>query len=140
MADMKALTVGGITYNIKDTGAVHGPETAQVGQTLVVSALDENGKPTTWKAADLPVVAKFETQDGAVITCTTHTAEELRSILDQALCPVIAYIDFRDCQDQHMRHKRITAVCWIDENGVISVGDWCCDGGWKYDGNCFIEY
>ena len=54
MADMKALTVGGVTYNIKDAGAVHTPETAQVGQTLVVSALDENGKPAVWECADFP--------------------------------------------------------------------------------------
>ena len=61
MADMKALTVGGITYNIKDAGAVHRPETAQVGQTLVVSALDETGKPAAWAAADLPTQEQINT-------------------------------------------------------------------------------
>ena len=29
------------------------PETAEVGQTIVVSAVDENGKPTAWKVADM---------------------------------------------------------------------------------------
>lgn len=30
------------------------PETAEVGQTIVVKAVDENGKPTEWEAADFP--------------------------------------------------------------------------------------
>ena len=30
------------------------PETAEVGQTIVVKAVDENGKPTEWEVADLP--------------------------------------------------------------------------------------
>ena len=30
------------------------PETAEVGQTIVVKAVDENGKPTAWEAADFP--------------------------------------------------------------------------------------
>lgn len=29
-------------------------QTAQIGQTIVVKAVDENGKPTEWEAADLP--------------------------------------------------------------------------------------
>lgn len=29
------------------------PETAQVGQTIVVSEVDENGKPTKWEAVDV---------------------------------------------------------------------------------------
>ena len=30
------------------------PEAAEVGQTIVVSEVDENGKPTKWEAAELP--------------------------------------------------------------------------------------
>lgn len=30
------------------------PPTAEVGQTIVVKAVDENGKPTEWEAVDLP--------------------------------------------------------------------------------------
>lgn len=35
-------------------GGIPVPETAEVGQTIVVKAVDENGKPTEWEAADLP--------------------------------------------------------------------------------------
>ncbi len=34
--------------------AIVSPETAQVGQTIVVKSVDENGKPTAWEAADFP--------------------------------------------------------------------------------------
>ena len=33
---------------------VPAPETAEIGQTIVVTAVDENGKPTEWEMADLP--------------------------------------------------------------------------------------
>lgn len=36
-------------------------QTAQIGQTIVVKAVDENGKPTEWEAADLPVVPDMDT-------------------------------------------------------------------------------
>jgi hypothetical protein len=36
------------------------PETAEVGQTMVVKEVDENGKPTAWEAADLPTEGKWE--------------------------------------------------------------------------------
>lgn len=34
------------------SGGIPIPETAEVGQTIVVKAVDENGKPTEWEAAD----------------------------------------------------------------------------------------
>ena len=34
-------------------GCIHAPATAEVGQTIVVKAVDENGKPTEWEAADM---------------------------------------------------------------------------------------
>lgn len=35
------------------SGYIPSPETAAVGQTVVVKAVDENGKPTQWEAVDL---------------------------------------------------------------------------------------
>ncbi len=35
-------------------GGIPVPETAEVGQTVVVKTVDENGKPTAWEAKDLP--------------------------------------------------------------------------------------
>lgn len=36
-------------------GGIPIPNTASVGQTVVVKAVDENGKPTEWEATDFPV-------------------------------------------------------------------------------------
>jgi hypothetical protein len=38
----------------ESSGGIPIPETAEVGQTIKVSAVDENGKPTAWEAVDLP--------------------------------------------------------------------------------------
>ena len=39
---------------LKTGEAIQIPSTASVGQALVVKAVDENGKPTMWKAVDMP--------------------------------------------------------------------------------------
>lgn len=38
---------------LADIGAIPAPITAEVGQAIVVKAVDENGKPTEWEAADM---------------------------------------------------------------------------------------
>ncbi len=38
-------------------------ESAQVGQTIVVKAVNENGKPTEWEAVDLPQSTDIITAD-----------------------------------------------------------------------------
>ena len=47
-----------VTIKIPDapdlSGYVLSPETAKVGQTIVVQSVDENGAPTKWKSVDLP--------------------------------------------------------------------------------------
>lgn len=43
---------GDVTLTAGDVGAVSVPTTASVGQTVVVKAVDADGKPTEWKAAD----------------------------------------------------------------------------------------
>lgn len=42
----------------ENIGAVAVPETAEVGQTIVVKEVDENGKPAQWEAADFPICGK----------------------------------------------------------------------------------
>lgn len=44
----------------ENIGVIPAPETAEVGQTIVVKEVDENGKPTAWEAADLPTEGKWE--------------------------------------------------------------------------------
>lgn len=47
LSDIPAVTAS-------DIGAIPVPATAEVGQTVVVKAVDENGKPTEWAPATLP--------------------------------------------------------------------------------------
>lgn len=42
------------TLTASDVGAIPSPTTATVGQTIIVKAVDGNGVPTEWEAADLP--------------------------------------------------------------------------------------
>ncbi len=46
--------VGTHILNASDVGAIPSPSTAAVGQTIVVKAVDGNGVPTEWGAADMP--------------------------------------------------------------------------------------
>lgn len=53
------LTVEGAAADAKTVGdklaeKISTPATASVGQTIKVSAVDENGKPTAWEAVDFP--------------------------------------------------------------------------------------
>lgn len=43
---------GAVELTAEDVGAVSVPATASVGQTVVVKAVDEAGRPTEWEAAD----------------------------------------------------------------------------------------
>lgn len=47
LSDIPAVTAS-------DIGAIPAPTTAEVGQTIVVKAVDENGKPTEWEPVTLP--------------------------------------------------------------------------------------
>ena len=40
--------------NASDVGAIPSPTTATVGQTIIVKAVNANGVPTEWEAADMP--------------------------------------------------------------------------------------
>ena len=44
------------TLTASDIGAISAPATAQVGQTIAVKSVDENGHPIEWEAVDIPTV------------------------------------------------------------------------------------
>ena len=55
--------------------AVKVTATAQVGQTLIVKAIDENGKPIEWECVDMPTwIPNFtESDEGAVLKIVNGT-------------------------------------------------------------------
>lgn len=44
------------TLAASDIGAISAPATIEVGQTIVVKSVNENGQPTEWEAASIPTV------------------------------------------------------------------------------------
>lgn len=71
--------------NAVSIGAIPAPATAAVGQTIRVSAVDENGQPTEWEAVDMEGVPTVTTANngqflrvvnGAWATSTVPNAEE----------------------------------------------------------------
>lgn len=51
---------GAVKLTAKDVGAVPAPETASVGQTIVVKAVDDAGKPMEWEPVKLTEADKWE--------------------------------------------------------------------------------
>ena len=79
LSDIPAVTAS-------DIGAIPVPTTAEVGQTIAVKAVDENGKPTEWEPVTLPeqVQADWNQNDTAAVDYVknrTHYEE-------------IAYVDY----------------------------------------------
>lgn len=51
----------------ENIAAIEAPETAEVGQTIVVKEVNENGKPTAWEAADLPTEGSGGSQNFSTV-------------------------------------------------------------------------
>lgn len=49
-----------------DSGGIPIPATAEIGQTIVVTAVDESGKPTAWEAADLEKTETLVFESGPI--------------------------------------------------------------------------
>lgn len=54
MTQKIGVDADGALYTKPGADAFPAPETAEVGQTIVVAEVDENGKPTAWEAVDFP--------------------------------------------------------------------------------------
>lgn len=50
----KLATEEYVNNKVSDFGGIQSPTNAEVGQTIVVKSVDENGKPTEWEAVDVP--------------------------------------------------------------------------------------
>lgn len=68
---------GEVTLDANDVGAIPTPASAAVGQTIVVKAVDESGKPTEWECVD-PEAENWDyektitlTEDAASVTVNT---------------------------------------------------------------------
>lgn len=64
------------------SNAIVSPETAKVGQTIVVKAVDDDGKPTEWESVDIPTtLPASDVSDWAKATTKpTYTAAEVGAL------------------------------------------------------------
>lgn len=56
------------------------PSTAEVGQTIVVKAVDENGKPTEWEAVDAADAAEISTRLSSLADENANLKDDLSDL------------------------------------------------------------
>lgn len=93
------LTKKGFAADARAVGKALGkkiaaPSTANIGQTIVVEAVDENGKPVEWEAVDMPE---------AVMVDPTLTAEG-------------AAADAKAAGDAIVQKSQVQIITWEDDD------------------------
>lgn len=115
-------TAGLTPYGI---GAIPAPTNANVGQTIVVKAVDDNNKPTQWEAADLSSggggmekLVDFTTAETTIeFQIPIDTDEMADKLLKASELHIFLYIP-RDAEDTE------TATAGNVSVGVVSQGDY----------------
>jgi hypothetical protein len=105
--------------------AIPAPATAQVGQTIVVKSVDENGKPTEWEAVNMivnnsssiPTVIFVWGEDGT-LTCDTPYTEIKQMIMD---CSPFKAEIYDGEKGYVMGCNRINTVDFVRANAVLDT-------------------
>ena len=105
------------------------PDTAQVGQTVVVEAVDADGRPTKWKTVDLlggTTLARMEAQDDSdeLYACSSHTAAQLLQKLESGW-PVLALM-------YNQGTGASKQMFFFTDGRRLVAGDALGDGGWQH--------
>jgi hypothetical protein len=102
-----------LTENPLEGDGIPVPETASVGQTIVVKAVDETGKPTEWEAADLPsgggwkLLADLTTTED--VTNLQITADmDGNSILEQNFSEIYMHYSLKAKEGYASRYSRLS--------------------------------
>lgn len=84
----------------EDTPAlvVVAPTTAEVGQTIVVKAVDESGKPTKWEAVDLPSGGASQNRLLAELTIT-ESVSNITFEFPEVANKVLVELDTQECSE-----------------------------------------
>ena len=86
-------------------GYIPAPATAEVGQTIVVKSVDENGKPTEWETADMP---------------TNETGEVLETIADitteEEVTSLTIDTDLNGNPFELVEAEAFINIAWTDSN------------------------
>lgn len=63
------------SYTAEEVGAVKSPDTAAVGQTIMVKEVDESGKPTSWECVDVAGGGSYVLLNDIVLTEAVSSVE-----------------------------------------------------------------
>lgn len=74
------------------------PPTAEVGQTIVVKAVDESGKPTEWEAVDLPSGGASQNRLLAELTIT-ESVSNITFEFPEVTNKVLVEFDSQECSE-----------------------------------------
>lgn len=102
-----------LTENPSEGGGIPIPSSAQVGQTIVVKAVDENGKPTEWATANMLRRNPFGDDWGEPIV-TIITEEEVSQIAinDAADCKEVL-VSFTPAYSPTATSENVSGSVWI---------------------------
>ena len=103
---------------------------AEVGQTIVVKAVDENGKPTEWECADMSsggydLVIDHSNYNEPILTHGSYTAacEKIQANMPPMVC-AFGFRYTEDGRNEFGDYKNIVGIGINTENRIwINVGD-----------------
>jgi len=117
------------------------PQTATVGQTIVVKTVDESGKPTEWEAVDA-ASGGYKTIEITMVdgVCTANiTFEELAEAWDSRTLLSGTLFDYKETSTVFSRMRSISAygdtftMSFVDGIGTNTIITMSRDGSIRYE-------
>ena len=142
LSDIPAVTAS-------DIGAIPVPTTAEVGQTIVVKAVDENGKPTEWEPVTLPkqVQSDWNQNNSSAVDYVKnrpfyeiHSEKTVENVTSSELdgFPVFTVGDTVTVKVDGVEYSLVA----YDDDGFVTVGDTSNDlenGTGQYGWQIYVE-
>lgn len=113
------------TLTASDVGAIPSPATATVGQTIIVKAVDANGVPTEWEAADMPS-GGGSGEGGSVgfevlVDFTTEEAVTEFTIPETVITPIISKIKDASILMMQLNIPRDETDTSVTTTGTVTI-------------------
>lgn len=134
MNELKTLVVNGTEYTLTDDTKIPVPEACGVGQTVVVKAVDPEGRPTQWRAADLPrlqvLTGLYLEDEGYAILQHSGgpiSSAELAVLMDDG--PALVHFG----QQYNPDVETVENYTMVSGSRDDSATLYCLCGGWSYE-------
>ena len=136
MNELKKLVINGTEYAVTDDPKIPVPAGCKAGQTVVVKAVDDAGRPTAWSAANLPVAQMLvlqgiylEDEEYAIVQLNGEpvSSGELAVRMDEQ--PVLVHFAQQYNPDVGFYENYTMATGSRDSDVVM----FCMTGGWGFE-------